>query len=305
MNRLPAEASALVELGEALRSANYRFVTPTPLTHRIVLERDPRGARDLRDVFGWSRPFRRDTLPENILKLAERARVVTEEPGGLRATVRFSTLENQIYVHSAYPTLAPDSVFFGPDTYRLCAALAWWMEPCQHLIDLGCGSGAGGLSVAGLASKVTLADISQEALRLAAVNAELARVEATVVQSDGLAGIEGPVDAIVCNPPYLRDRGARIYREGGGDFGEGLALSWLRQASERLSTGGSLILYTGAPIVDGEDWFWRAASPILDRARASVHYVELDPDVFGDELTDPIYRGVERMAAVALVARFE
>jgi SAM-dependent methyltransferase len=304
MNSLGSEGKALVALGEALRSTGYRFTTPTPETHRIVLERDKRPARDLRDVFGWSRPFRPSLLPAELFRLAEQARVVTEGSDGLRASVRFSTLGSQLFVHSAYPTLAADSVFFGPDTYRFCAALARHMDRRERIVDLGCGSGAGGLSVAGLAGRVVLSDISERALRFAAVNAELSGVAAELVQGDGLSAVTGAVDGVICNPPYLRDRDARIYREGGGHFGEGLALRWLEEAAERLRDGGVLILYTGAPIVDGVDWFFRAAEPICKSAGADVRYEELDPDVFGEELADPIYRGVERIAAVALVARF-
>jgi hypothetical protein len=157
--------------------------------------------------------------------------------------------------------------------------------------------------VARLAEHVVLSDISLLALRFSAVNAALAGVDVELVRSDGLAAVGGPVDAIVCNPPYLRDRSARIYRDGGGDFGEGLAVRWLGQALERLARGGVLIFYTGAPIVGGQDWFWRAARPLCGAAGADTHYEELDPDVFGEELADPIDRGVERIAAVGLLAR--
>lgn len=304
MSWLDAEGQALVALGEALRAAGYRFVTPTPETHRIVLEREARPARDLRDVFGWSRPFRRQVLPDALFRLAEQARIVTEGLDGLRVSVRFSTLASQLFVHSAYPTQAADSVFFGPDTYRFCAALSRSMDRRERIVDLGCGSGAGGLSVAGLAGRVVLSDISERALRFAAVNAALSGVEAELVHGDGLSAVMGPIDGVVCNPPYLRDRDSRIYRDGGGRFGEALALRWLEESSLRLRDGGVLVLYTGAPIVDGVDWFWRAALPICQSAGAEAHYEELDPDVFGEELADPVYRGVERIAAVALVARF-
>ena len=48
---LDGRQSALVALGRALRDAGYRFVTPTPETHRRVVQRPDRArARDLRDV---------------------------------------------------------------------------------------------------------------------------------------------------------------------------------------------------------------------------------------------------------------
>ena len=47
---------ALLALTRRLAETGYRFTTPTPSTHRTVLRRlfQP-AARDLRDVFGWSR----------------------------------------------------------------------------------------------------------------------------------------------------------------------------------------------------------------------------------------------------------
>ena len=60
-----------------------------------------------------------------------------------------------------------------------------------------------------------LADINRLALEYAAVNAELngvANVE--VVHSDILRGVEGPIDLVISNPPYLIDDAARVYRDG-------------------------------------------------------------------------------------------
>ena len=50
---------ALLQLGRRLQADGYRFITPTPLTHQRVNQRDEgQSADSLRDVFGWSRPFR-------------------------------------------------------------------------------------------------------------------------------------------------------------------------------------------------------------------------------------------------------
>src|SRR5437762_11717688 len=82
----------LAKLGRALREAGYAFVTPTPATHARVLAR--RGeARTLRDVFGWTLPFRREVLPARVLGLLEASGEL--EPGVaplLLSRVRFSTV---------------------------------------------------------------------------------------------------------------------------------------------------------------------------------------------------------------------
>jgi release factor glutamine methyltransferase len=105
------------------------------------------------------------------------------------------------------------------------------------------------------------------------------------------------------NPPYLVDPLARTYRHGGGSFGEALALRIVDEALARLAPGGRLVLYTGAAIVDGNDVLRAAAVTSCVRAGADVRYREIDPDVFGEEIAgNPAYAGVERIAAVALVA---
>jgi methylase of polypeptide subunit release factors len=194
-------------------------------------------------------------------------------------------------------------VFFGPDTYRFCNLLSRSVPRCFRLVDLGCGAGAGGLSVASSAERVVLSDVSPKALRFAAVNAVLAGVEVELAESDGLASVGDPIDVIVCNPPYLRDAGGRVYRDGGGDYGEGLGLRFLRESLERLTAGGTLVLYTGAPIVEGRDVFWQAARALCERPGLRVTYEELDPDVFGEELASPPYQDVDRIAAVGLIVQ--
>jgi methylase of polypeptide subunit release factors len=297
--------SALVEVGRWLRERDYQFVTVTPETHRRVNARaGADAATTLRDVFGWSRPFDEALLPAEILAALRRAEAVVERDGRLAATVRFSSLAGGLYVHSAYPTRDEASVFFGPDTYRFCALLAREVGRALRVVDVGCGSGAGGLMLASRAREIVLADINPNATRFARVNAELAgaanRVE--VVQGDLFAPVTGAFDLAIANPPYLVDAEQRTYRDGGGDLGTGLAVRIVREALERLSPGGRLILYTGAPIVAGEDRVRSAVEPLLDARGARWTYAELDPDVFGEELDTPAYAAVDRIAAIALVA---
>ncbi|HEX5660411.1 MAG TPA: class I SAM-dependent methyltransferase [Polyangiales bacterium] len=294
----------LLELGRALQSASYTFVTPTPETHRRVYDRRA-VARDLRDVFGWSRPFARELLPAHWLALLEAAGALEEHGSLLRSRVRYSTLEGGLYVHSAYPTDAVDSVFFGPDTYRFCAFLSRNAPRAERVIDIGCGSGAGGM-VAALASgarALVLADVNLRALRYAQVNVHLhARPPAVqFAESDVLGGVEGEFDLIVANPPYMRDPTQRAYRDGGGAHGEALSVRIVREALLRLAPSGTLLLYTGAAIVEGEDVFLRALRPLFEGWTFS--YAELDPDVFGEELERPGYEQVERIAAIGLCVR--
>jgi SAM-dependent methyltransferase len=297
------DEAALVELGRLLRAAAYTFVTVTPETHRRVLPR--RDARTLRDVFGWSRWFAPSVLPRPMLEALRAAGALEEDGARCRSRVRFSSVGPELFVHSAYPTDTADAVFFGPDTYRFCAFVRRAALGRGRLVDVGCGSGAGGLILAGLVERVVLADINTRALSFACVNAELAGVSAKVdlVESDVLGSVADPIDLVISNPPYLVDAGERVYRHGGGAYGTELAVRITRDALARLSPGGRLLLYSGAPVLEGDDLLRRALEPLLEAARAEWQYEELDPDVFGEELDRPDYAALERIAAVGLCAR--
>jgi hypothetical protein len=109
----------MLATGRWLAAQGYRFVTPTPATHARVNGRaNNRQAQDLRGIFGWSRPFTRSVLDRDVLRNLQDAELLQSEAGLLRSRVRYSSLNDQLYVHSAYPTTQPDAVFFGPDTYR-------------------------------------------------------------------------------------------------------------------------------------------------------------------------------------------
>jgi release factor glutamine methyltransferase len=301
---LDAADRALLEVGLQLRDLGYAFTTVTPETHRRNNARaGAQVARSLRDVFGWSRPFERGLLPAGMVERLERAGAIEGRDGMLVSRVRFSTLGGGLYVHSAYPTLDEDAVFFGPDTYRFCALLEG--RKARRCVDVCCGSGVGGLSMGTRAETIVLADVNLAALRLARVNAHLAgladRVE--LVAGDLFASVTGEVDLIAANPPYLIDPRHRVYRDGGGAVGEGLAVRIVREGLARLARGGELVLYTGAPIIEGRDPVREAIAPILEANAATWSYRELDPDVFGEEIELPHYATVERIAVIAAVAR--
>ena len=411
--------AALLTLGRWLQGEGYRFVTVTPETHRRVNARAEGLAGDLRGVFGWSRPFARSLLPPAVWDWLRAADALEARGGEWLSRVRFSSLDaaclglpasawaapghvvsrgpgarsgdaaGLLFAHSAYPTLAPDSVFFGPDTYRFAALIARVLSsqgpdaghatadpadpglnparrserapshgpsgkpahftanpaasvagpadpprapvpPTRAVVDIGCGTGAGGILAAALLGRppglrLVLADINPRALRFARVNAALAGltpdladsssvgpkvapadapVGSTHVEfahSDVLHAVRGRFELILANPPYLADPAGRAYRDGGGAFGAGLSVRILRESLERLAPGGRLILYTGAAQQAGEDLFWREARLWVERAGLEHAYAELDPDVFGEELEQAAYVPIERIAAVGLI----
>jgi len=305
---LSADDLTLLQLGRRLQADGYRFITPTPLTHQRVNQRDEGQVADtLRDVFGWSRPFDPGLLSADEQRQLQEAQVIDAYDGRLKSRVRWSSLGDLLFVHSGFPTDAADSVFFGPDTYRFAqlihAHLQQSFAPIQRAVDIGCGAGVGAILIARARreAEVLAVDINPAALRLTAINAALAEVANVEVQaSDVLQGTDGHFDLIVANPPYMADPAGRAYRNGGGSLGAGLSLRIVEQALNRLAPGGSLLLYTGVAMVDGRDPFFDTVVPRLDSARFAWTYRELDPDVFGEELLNPGYQRVDRIAVVAL-----
>ena len=302
------ETRILGQILRELRQVHYQFITPTPATiARVNVRSGNENALNLAGALGWSRPFRLELLPRNLRDLMAEAELLLPYDDRFLSAIRVSTLGRHLYVHSAYPTVAEDSVFFGPDTYRFVAAvqarLASRPEPIRRAVDIGCGAGAGGIVVAEArpSGDVTMVDINTRALLYAAANAGAAGVT-NVATSEGdlLSKLDGPFDLIVSNPPYLNDPLARAYRHGGGALGEALSVRIVEAALERLAPGGELILYTGVAMVDGVDPFMTEVSPMLRARDVAWCYHEVDPDVFGEELDTEPYRSADRIAAVVL-----
>ena len=301
---------ALVEIGRYLRSKGYKFVTVTPATHRLVNAKPDHKSAPLTSMFGWSRWVAIEEIHRDVLDLLETAGILVRDGGLARATVRFSTLGDQLYVHSAFPTDSGEAVFFGPDTYRYCRAIRQDIADLgpqseMTILDLGCGSGAGGLYAAILlgprCASLTLSDINPEAIRYCAVNAALNGViNVRMTVGDLFERIDEPVDYIVCNPPFMVDPAKRAYRNGGGEFGAELSLRILKESLTRLNSGGRLLLYTASSVVDGEHVLFQLAKPVLEQSGRLYHYEEIDPDIFGEELGGDAYPLVDRLAAVLL-----
>lgn len=300
---------ALASIIAVLKARDYHFTTPTPATHARVIARRERAA-DLRDVFGWSLPFSGEVVGPDLAELMLQAEILDQHGELFRSTVRVSSLGDDLLLHSAYPTTAADSVFFGPDSYRFARFLEAELPrlaPRAHIVDIGAGAGAGAIAAAAVSPDAyfTLTDINPGALRLAAVNwvmAHLGPVYFAVCDTlpDDLPAHAPPIDCIIANPPYIADAAHRAYRDGGAMHGGELSLRWARLAAARLAPGGAFLLYTGSAIIGGED---RLKAALLETLSGfDVSYREIDPDVFGEELGREDYAGVERIAVVGVVA---
>jgi ribosomal protein L3 glutamine methyltransferase len=135
----------------------------------------------------------------------------------------------------------------------------WLGEHTQRVLDLCTGNG----SLAVLAAMtypdvaVTAADISADALEVAAINVTRHALDARIalVASDGLAGVPGPFDLILCNPPYVNTSSMQAlpaeYRAepalalAGGADGMDFIRTLLETAPAAMSESAVLVLEIG------------------------------------------------------------
>ncbi|MDB5900177.1 MAG: site-specific DNA-methyltransferase (adenine-specific)-like protein [Ramlibacter sp.] len=149
----------------------------------------------------------------------------------------------------------------------------WLSERTLKVLDLCTGNG----SLAVLAAmaypdvQVDAADISAEALEVAQVNVEKHELHGRIrlLQSDGLAGLPGPYDLILCNPPYVNAASMAAlpaeYRAepalalAGGSDGMDFVRTLVRDGPSHLSENGVLVLEIG-----NERAHFEAAFPRLE-----------------------------------------
>jgi ribosomal protein L3 glutamine methyltransferase len=136
---------------------------------------------------------------------------------------------------------------------------AWLSDQTRQVLDLCTGNG----SLAVLAAlawpevQVTGADISDDALAVAAINVARHDLQERVqlVHSDGLSNLPGPFDLILCNPPYVcqasMDALPAEYRAepelalAGGADGMDFVRQLFKDAPSRMSEHAVLVLEIG------------------------------------------------------------
>jgi release factor glutamine methyltransferase len=120
-----------------------------------------------------------------------------------------------------------------PETEHVVEA-ALGLPEGARVVDVGTGSGAIALALADERPdlRIVATDASADALAVAHANAVRLGLAVEFVETDLLEGVAGPIDAVVSNPPYVRE-GERLAPEltryepaialyGGGD--DGLAI---------------------------------------------------------------------------------
>jgi release factor glutamine methyltransferase len=185
-----------------------------------------------------------------------------------------------------------------PETEQLVErALAFLKgKPQARVVDVGTGSGCIALAIASERpdARITAVDASPDALDVALANRDALKLEVELKQSNLLSAVEGPLDLVVSNPPYVasavvdqlmpdvRDFEPRVALDGGPD-GLVLIRQLIDQAASRLVAGGMLMFEIG----------YDQGPPALDlmRTHGAFEDCALHPDLAG---LDRVVAGVRR-----------
>ena len=150
---------------------------------------------------------------------------------------------------------------------------AWLPEDTARVLDLCTGNGSLAVLAAMAYPQVQVdgADLSADALDVARINVRRHGLtdRITLVESDGLAALEGPYGLILCNPPYVNATSMAAlpaeYRAepelalAGGADGMDFVRQLLRDAPSRMTPQGVLVLEIG-----NERANFEAAFPTLE-----------------------------------------
>lgn len=131
-----------------------------------------------------------------------------------------------------------------PDTELLVELALERLPPRGEVLDMGTGSGAIAVAIAHSRpdANVTALDVSQDALAVAARNAQRNHAKVRFLHSDWYGAVEGEqFDLIVSNPPYIAD-GDRHLSEGDLCFEPSGALTDFADGLNALRT-----IIAGAP----------------------------------------------------------
>lgn len=238
------------------RQSDSQPVTPAELTRRAPLPRHE-AERLLAVAMGLPRnkALTRPAVPGSVVAVY-RGLVARRRRGEplqyIEGSVPFGPVEIAVDPRVLIPRV---------ETEQLYTMVASWGPP-GVLVDMCTGSGCIGVALAVTfpGTELHLTDISQDALDVAAANAESNGVVAGLWRGDGFAALpddlRGRIDCFVSNPPYVaeveydalepqvRDHEPRLALVGGPD-----GLGMLRRIAADLDTwlrpGGSFAIEIG------------------------------------------------------------
>lgn len=297
------DADGIARLREALAAANF---TSQGLTERLGPALSTTAFPDKNAVLATlgtdeaiivlHRLFQtRQVLPASAVESALRplplsealsAELVEHVDGGIRAKIELRPVEHWWFLSDPSPYMtpgsgqAPDHVLNMNPTTRM---LANWTSrrPVETALDLGTGNGLQAAYLSRHAQRVTGTDISPRALRFAATNAALNRLDWELLQGDFYEPVSGrQFEQVVSNPPFVVNAGEPkvMYRDSGRQ-GDGLCAELIATAPKLLAPGGIMNFLGNWLHIANQDW--------TDRLRGWLGGTGLDAIILQDSFFEP------------------
>ena len=107
--------------------------------------------------------------------------------------------------------VTPATLIPRPETETLVEVVLPTLIESSRVLDLGCGCGTIGLTLALEAGcDITMTDLSRAALDIAESNAEHLGAQASIIESNWFDGVDAMFDCIVSNPPYVAENDGHL-----------------------------------------------------------------------------------------------
>ncbi len=168
------------------------------------------------------------------------------------------------------------------DTFLLAKVISEAVPAGTRFLEVGCGAGLVSMAAAKNGAQVTATDINPFAVALARRNAKENRLRITVHETDLMAGVAGPFDAIAFNPPYLptaedeRVSGPLNHAFDGGLSGNDVVLRFVEQLGGHAWKADAVYVIHSSlsdpqPLVDAMD---AIGYPAHDVVADEKHFME-------------------------------
>lgn len=111
-----SQQQALLYLLNFLKQQDYQFTAITPLSHQRILNRkqnDLNTEITLKDIFGWNLGFKKTDLDPALFSILEEYQLLQVHENQYVSQVRVASLDNELFIHSAFPTIEQDAVFLA------------------------------------------------------------------------------------------------------------------------------------------------------------------------------------------------
>ena len=257
-----------------------RVTEPWGTALRMLLLSDPVTEAEARGVLG-------DALA--LERLLEAGLVVRTAEGAVVSPYLLSVAGGNLILSDNLSS-GPEAVMGPGDATLQLVRASSPSKRARSALDLGCGAGAVAILLSSLCDRIIATDISERAVALARVNMWMNDVTNVEVRAGDLFAPVGDdtFDLVVAQPPFVArpDDSPRTTFLDGGSRGDEVALRVLRELRPHLAPGGTAVMLTEWPILEGDPPLLDRVGDALEAGDASLLLIAADTQEVRDERCD-------------------